>query len=199
MLLAFSCFFATAGAQVPEGEQWRYVSLYTSLWNRVDGLGFRIVDTNGRPADEAQLLATQLAEGDLLKDTVTKGLSVRLLEVSDSTINGFLINGSADTLWLGLNSSRIMSFTTEVTVAGKWMPFQESMPSMCGMGVGKGLLYPGYKCKLELERSTTGKVQLPFRLKVVAGGQTIVSNQVEVTCSGAQYRMISRKIREYTW
>jgi hypothetical protein len=195
--LIFLCLTGICKSQNSANEQWRYVTLQTSLFNLVPKVHWMKNDSIDFTNEE--LFTLQIERGGILPDSTANDVEVLLTEVSDSLINGFLINGSKDTIQLILISFCYVNFLTEVKVNNLWLPFQAYRPFSCGMGIGKGRLFPGYKCNLNLENSTSGKIKLPFRMKMKIGKREIISNVVEVSCSQQQFKMIPQKIKDYTW
>ena len=80
-----------------------------------------------------------------------------------------------------------------------WYTYQTFRPFSCGMGVGIGKLFPNYKGEIELENTTTGKITLPFRLKIFLDKQEYYSNEITITCSVEEFDMIKKPIRRFTW
>ena len=141
----------------------------------------------------------QIEQGNITPTVNTKGIAIELAETNDSVITGKIANGSKDTLTLRLNSRFFNSFETQVKLNNEWYAFQTFRPYGCGMGIGIGKLFPNYECKIELENPTRGKVNLPFRLKIMINNQEFYSNEIMITCSDEQYKMIKNPIKRFTW
>jgi hypothetical protein len=184
--------------QISDKEQWRYVNLNTSLLNLIIS-EMIYTDSTGKNLTENEIYSTQIEKGEIVFDNSLKKPELKLISVNDSVINGCLLSGAKDTLELTLNDGYYPDFQTEVKINGRWFPFQINKPFNCGMGVGKGRLFPNYKCKLILNRTTKGKIKLPFRLKLQLNKKKIYSNEIEISCSREQYKMIPKRIKEYTF
>ena len=189
--------FVFTKGQIPEKEQWRYVNLNTSLLTLTPEVIY--LDSSNRQLTNEEILIQQINDKSILFDTYSDGITISLTEVNDSSINGFLRNGSKDTLKITLNGGFYMDFRTEVKINGTWLPYQTSRPFNCGMGIGQGNLFPSYKCKISLDKSTTGSKKLPFRLKLRLANEEFISNEILISCSQQQFKLIPHRIKEYTF
>jgi hypothetical protein len=191
------CYLISNG-QVSDKEKWRYINLHTSLFNFIIS-EMVYMDSTGEELKGDDIYCVQIKNGQIIFDNSLKKPELKLISVNDSVINGCLLSGAKDTLELTLNDGYYPDFQTEVKINGRWFPFQINKPFNCGMGVGKGRLFPNYKCKLILNRTTKGKIKLPFRLKLQLNKKKIYSNEIEISCSREQYKMIPKRIKEYTF
>lgn len=196
-LLLFLNF--SSKAQVPEEAEWRYIDLCTSLRCLSDNSRAKYLDKDGTDLTPEKLVERQIESGDIFRNDAAEGITIQLMGRQDSLILGQLINGTRDTLYVPIMAMRFALFETQVKYKGKWVPYQIYRPASCEINIGKGRIPSQFACSLKIDITTFGAIKLPFRLRMQLNNKYYYSNEVIISCNKQQYKMIPKKIAEYTF